>query len=905
MIAALRRAVRRLGALVRRDDVEADARREIAAHLALVEEDYRRRGYADEAAARAARLAVGGVDQVLERHRDARSFAWLEDLRHDLGHACRAFVRAPGVAATATATLALGLGATTAVATVTGAVLLRPLPFGPAPERLVRLVASTPNPGADAPPRPVPVAVSLDEARALDAATDAIGGVGLWSPTVVALTGFDDAGHVGAARVSSSTLALLDAQPLVGRRFGPDDDAGDSGAALLGEAAWRRWFNADPAVVGRSLTVQTALGRRRSQTVVIVGVLPSRFTFPAADTALWLALPPAAGAEVIRAPLLARLAPGATTTAALDAIGPAVRAWRRHGRDVRLALVREQEQLVGPVRPALLVLTAAVAVLLLIAALNVTSLLLARALARDREFALRAALGASRGRLVRQSLAESLILGTAGGAAGLVVAAAGLAAFRRLASPLARIDLGSTGVGWGATAFPRLGDASLDATIVAAAFALAVVVGLGIGLAAAFSAGRAGVGASIRVGGATAAGGRAGRALRRGLVVAQVAGALPLLVGAVLLGRSLQHLAATDPGFSSGSVLTFQVALPAAAYPDARLQAFAETLAEGLRQRPGVRHAGYANQLPMVALRDTAGGLWTTPDASRAPAPDAADARLVSRDYLAAIGVDVIAGRGFAAGDGAGQPRVLLVNEALARRQFPGLDPIGRSAYVGRDTTPWTIVGVVADVRQFGLDRAPEPQFFVDLRQWHGGLPLFPTGAYFVVATDGRPESVVADLRALVRRLDAGAAVYNVARLDAIVASTLTRPRLYAVALAAFAGLGALLAAIGLYGVLACLVLERTAEIGVRRALGASRGAVLTLMLRQGAGLVALGIGFGLVAARGLERALASLLYGVEPGEATTTAAAVAFFVAVAALAVIVPARRAGRIDPLAAIRSE
>ena len=624
----------------------------------------------------------------------------------------------------------------------------------------------------------MPVAFSLDEAQDLDASTGAIDGAGLWMPTVVGLAGFDDAGHVGAARVSASTLALLDARPLLGRILGPDDDAGASGAALLGETAWRRWFGANPAVVGRSIVVQTVLGRRSSQTVVIVGILPSAFAFPTADTALWLSLPPA-GPQPYRAPLLARLSPGA------DSGGHARRAWAGGARRARprsrrpVQLTREQDQLVGPVRPALLALTAAVAVLLLIAALNVTNLLLARALARSREFSLRAALGASRGRLIRQGLTESVALGVAGGLAGLAVAAASVSTFRRLAAPLARIDLGTTGVGWGATTFPRLSEAGLDGGIVAAALGLAMAVGLGVGLGAAWRAGHAGAGQTLRVTGATAAaGGRTGRVLRRGLVVAQVAGALPLLVGAVMLARSLQHLADTDPGFSTANVLTFQVSLPVAAYPDARLQVFAEALVDDIRQRPGVRHAGYANQVPMVALRDTAGGLWTTPDAERAFAPDAADARLVSRDYLAAIGVRVVAGRGFDVRDGAGQPRVLLVNEALARRQFPGRDPVGLTVYVGRDITPWAIVGVVADVRQFGLDRAPEPQFFADLRQWQSGMPIFPTGAYFVVATDGRPEALVPDIHALVRELDGAAALFNTARLDAIVASTLTRPRL-------------------------------------------------------------------------------------------------------------------------------
>jgi hypothetical protein len=307
----------------------------------------------------------------------------------------------------------------------------------------------------------------------------------------------------------------------------------------------------------------------------------------------------------------------------------------------------------------------------------------------------------------------------------------------------------------------------------------------------------------------------------------------------------------------------------------------------------------------MVALRDTAGGLWTTPDPKRAFAPDAADARFVSRGYLAALGIPVLAGRGFEPRDGAGQPRVLLVNQALARRQFPGRDPVGLTVYVGRDERPWTIVGVVGDVRQFGLDRAPEPQFFADLRQWSGGMPLFPTGAYYVVTTAGPSEDLIPQLRGLVRATDPDASVFNVARLDTILASTVTRPRLYATVFGAFAVLGALLSAVGLYGVLAFLVQQRTPELGIRLALGASRRAVIGLVLRQGGSLVAMGLVAGLVAGRALEAALGSLLYGVEPGEPRTIAGAVMLFAAVAAAALFVPARRATHVDPLTAIRRE
>ena len=805
----------------------------------------------------------------------------------------------------AVATLALGLGATTTIVSVAHTLLAKPLRYGGDPERLVRLFASTPNPvDPAAPPRRVPLGFSAEEARDLDLHAALLDGAGLWSPSVVTLVGVENAGHVSAARLSAATLALLDARPLLGRTIEPGDEAAGQEVALLGYRLWQRLFAGDPGVVGRTLTVQTVLGARASRPIVVIGVMPATFAFPAADTALWLPLPRPTGPQPVRAGLLARLAVETTPAAALAEIDGRVRALRGHGPEVRYELVRERDQLVGAVRPALLVLAATATVLLLIACLNVANLLLARALSRSREFSVRVALGASRGRLIRQILAESALLGVAGGAGGVVLAGAGLAAFRTLAASLPRIDLGTTGVGWGPTAFPRLDDVALDPAVLAGAAALALLAGLGGGVAAALRASRADIVTAARQAGAAATG-ASSTPLRRGLVVLQVAGAMTLLVGAVLLTRSLQHLTSTDPGYLSENVLTFQVALPATTYPDARLLAFAETLTAQVSRVPGVAAAGYANQLPMVALRDTAGGLWSTPDATRKGSPDAADARFVSRDYFGAMGIQVVAGRGFAAGDGAGQPRVLLVNQALARRELPGRDPIGLPVYVGRDTAPWTIVGVVSDVRQFGLDRAPEPQFFVDLRQWSGGMPLFPTGAYYVAKTHGPPEALVPALRALVRDLDGEAALFNVAPMETIVAATVTRPRLYARIIGALAVLGALLSAIGVYGVLAFLVHERTGELGIRMALGASRAAVLALVLRQGGTLVIGGLLLGAAGAAALTRTLGGLLYGVRPADPVTYVVAAGLFAVLAATAVIVPARRATRVDPMVALRRE
>jgi putative ABC transport system permease protein len=390
------------------------------------------------------------------------------------------------------------------------------------------------------------------------------------------------------------------------------------------------------------------------------------------------------------------------------------------------------------------------------------------------------------------------------------------------------------------------------------------------------------------------------------LIVAEVAMTLVLLAGAGLLAHSFLRLSSVDPGYDATRVLTFQVNLPVDRYPDARVRAFAEDLVARVRTMPGVRAAAYANQLPMVQLRDSAGGLWRTPDPGRKPAPGGADARLVSREYLEVMGIRIVAGRGFAERDEAGYPRVLLVNEALARRDFADVNPLGRFVYIGADPTPWKIVGIVGNVRQFGLDRDADPQFFVDLRQWPGtGMPVFPVGAYYAVLTDGEPLGLAAGLRAALADLDPQARLFNVLPMRQLVAATISRPRMYALLVGVFAAVAVTLAGLGIFGVVAASVSQRTREIGIRVALGARRSSVMRLVVRQSAGLFAAGAAIGLVAAAALTRYLEGLLFGLTPQDPVTFAAVVALLALVAAAASYIPARRALRVDPLVALRDE
>ena len=902
-MAGLRRLVLRLFTFLRWSAAERELSREIAAHLAFLEDEYERRGLTPEDARLAARRALGGVDQTKERQRDERSLAWLEDFRRDCGYSLRAFVRTPGFTLIAVLTLALGIGANTAIFSVVNALLMKRPSYAEDSDRLVRLIAHVPAEASPTGmPRRLPIGVSAAEAADLQSRSRTLTHVGTADGTLMGIGGHEGAARVQGARVSATVFAMLDARPLIGRVFEPADERpGAEATILLSHAAWQQYFAGDPAIVGRTLPLDSVLGPRTRRQYSVIGVMPPAFVFPHSRTQFWI--PPATGGPgpIVRSRLLGRLADSVSTEAALAEIGPIVRAIRQDPPAIRYELLREQDELVAPVKPALLVLMAAVGFVLLIACVNVANLLLARTAARSRELAVRAALGAGRSRLIRQALTEAGILAVLGGIAGIVLALGGIRLLRALATTMGRFDL------TGGAGFPRLDEIGIDTSVLMFTAATSMMTGVLFGLAPALRQWRcdpmhalthASGSADPRVGIHQRVG------VRTVLVVSETAMAMVLLVSGGLLIHSFMNLTSVDPGFEPQNVLTFQVALPVDQYPDARLKTFAEELTARLRSLPQVRAAGFANQVPMVNLRDTAGGLWRTPDPTRRSAPDAADARFVSRDYLDVMGIRIVEGRGFGEHDRAGQSRVLLVNQALVRRDFAGHSPVGQIVYIGRDPTPCEIVGVVEDVRQFGLDLEPTPQFFGDLRQWSGN-PLFPVGAYYAVRANDNPEAIIASLRAIVRALDPQAALFNVAPMTEVVATTISRARLYAALLGIFAGVGVVLAVIGIYGVLAYTVTQRTSEIGIRMALGAQRTEVMALVLRQSLAVTTVGILIGVFGAAGVTRYLEGMLFGLTPLDTRTFVAVSVLFAAVATLASYVPARRATKVDPVIALRHE
>jgi predicted permease len=553
-----------------------------------------------------------------------------------------------------------------------------------------------------------------------------------------------------------------------------------------------------------------------------------------------------------------------------------------------------QEHLVQPVRPALMVLGMAVAFVLLIACANVGSILLARAASRDVEVAVRLAMGARRGRIVRQGLTEMLVLAAAGGVAGTALALGAVQAIRVLGATLPRADL-PVEIG-----IPRLQQMTIDLPVIGFTLAIAVVAGILAGLVPALrqmhtqpeSVLRA---AAVLPGsGVGLAGGGRSQAL---LIVGQVALAIVLLVGGGLLLRSFINLSRVDPGYDARQVLTFNLYTPGPSRPPT----FNDAMVTRLQSLPGVESAGYAELMPMVRFRVGAPPMRRAGERAAAAGAPAPEMHVVTPGFLAAMRVRVVEGRLLDEGDRQGRTPVLLINRALARSGFLGRSPVGAQVYPTIRDTAWQVVGIVEDVRQQGLDQEPVPQIFVSARQFPIGNP----SPYFAIRASAGPAELLPAVRAAVRDVNPEAFVDNVATMEAVVSNSLTRQRLFALMLGVFALLAALLAAVGIYGVVAHSVSRRTREIGVRMAMGADRLSVMRLVLGQTLALTAVGLGLGLAGALAVSRYLRQLLFGLTPFDAMTFAGVSVAFLFVALVAAWLPAYRAAGIDPLPALRSQ
>jgi putative ABC transport system permease protein len=801
---------------------------------------------------------------------------------HDLRVALRTLTRSPGFTALVVLTLALGIGANAALFSVVHAVLLRPLPYRQ-PERLVQIWETFEHGRGTG-------TVSFPNFRDWQQGVHAFESLAAYGRGSVNLQGAGDPERLSAIDATAGLFPELGVQPLLGRTFQPDEDASQAArVAVISEGLWRRRFGADPAVIGRSLTLD-------GQPTTVIGVMPASFTFPPGSVSveLWRPYRPDSkmagerGAHMLR--VVGRLRPEITRERAeeeLSAIAAHLAEQYPNEQAGRGVLLRPlHEAVVGTVRPALLLLLGAVGLVLLIACANVANLLLARAAGRRHDVAVRAALGASRWRLARHFLAESLVLAFGGAVLGSLVAYAGLRGFGVLAAGV----------------LPNLGPIRLDGAVFAYLLGVALMTGLGFGLAPALRGSRPDLQRDLVEGGTKSTFGAGHRRLRGALVVAEIALSLVLLAGAGLLLRAFLLLRATPPGFDPQNVLTLHVAVAGHSSGGEAWTRLLVPALERLRAVPGVLAAGTISVLPIEGWG--VNGNFTIEGRPAPPPGDGwrAELRAASPGFPEALGIPLREGRLFTEQDGTPGHKTVLINEALARRHFPGLDPLGQRLSL-EEIGAYEIVGILGDVRQSGLDREPEPEIHFPYRDT--GVMGWLPDMVLVLKTAVPPESVEAAARAAVAAVDPDQPLYSARTLKEIVADSLADRRLYLALLGTFAGLALVLAAAGIYGVLSHMVTLRTREFGIRMALGARRWDVLRLVLRQGLGLLGLGVGLGLGGALALTRLLQSLLYGVSATDPPTLVGVVAVLSAVALAACLMPARRATRVDPVVALHHE
>jgi putative ABC transport system permease protein len=867
--------------LTHKPRVERELDEELAAYLALLAEEKMRAGMSPQAARRAARLELGGIEQVKERVRQERVGAFLDVLRLDLRYGVRLLARSPGFAAVAVLALALGIGANSAMFSVIHGILLHPLPY-PEAGRLVMVYRHFAR--SAFPHGTLCLADYVDWRAGNHAFVDPA----VFTSKRFDLTGTSEPEEVSGAAVTAGFFSALGVRPLLGRVFRPGEDGQSAERlAVLSESLWRRRFGGSPSAVGQAMTVD---GKQWT----VVGVMPAHFRCPRKDSELWTNLlfdPPRR-----RGPFfyvgLARLAPGVTLAQAqteTNAIARRIELADPRTARLTFPVVPLREAIVGDARPSLLVLFGAVSLVLLIASVNVANLLLARATAREREMAVRLGLGAGRARLLRQLLTESGLLALVGGTAGIAVAAAGIALLRM----------------WNPGNLPRIQEVHLDARVLGFTLLVSLLTGVLFGLAPALQSSRAALAGPLQESGRGNTASAARRRTRAALVVSEIALSLLLLAGAALFLRSfvlLQRVQAVQ--VPPDRILTMQISPSAAKYRDDKARiAFYERLLEGVRHLPGVETAAVSDSLPP----DREGDADTYVIAGRPLAPGELNpilsAPTVSPDYFRTLGIPLLAGRFFDERDKLGSPPVAILSEGMARREFAGRNPIGqRIKQSGPDMAgnPYMeIVGVVGNTRYLGLSNALDAAYYQASAQ-NGGQKRF-----LAVRSATAAASLAPLLRRAVRAIDRDVVISRAGTMEQALSDSVAQPRFRTLLLAAFAVVAVLLAAIGIYGVIAYSVAQRTHEIGVRMALGARRSDVLRLVLGQGANLVLAGIGLGLAGALALTRLLASLLFTVSASDPLSFVFVSLLLGAVALAASLIPARRAAFIDPHVALKYE
>ncbi len=875
--------------LWRRKQMEEQLEKELRFHIEQHAADLTARGVDPVEARRQARLALGGPEQVKEQCRDARGTRWLEDLWQDFRYALRTLRQRPGFAAVALLTLALGSGATTVMFTVINGVLLKPLPY-PAPDRLVKVEEQTKaiidyrwgDRWAFSYPNFLDCA---SEVHSLDWAAGRYGGG--------TVSGSGEPEYVDGFEISSGLFSVLGVKPLLGRAFSREEDKpGAEPVIIISHALWQRRFGGSPSAVGMPLFFE-------GKPYTIVGITRADFGFREVDvftpmgqnTGRFMQLREAHPGITV----WARLRPGVSlpqAQAELDVVGRRLEAQYPKSNAGRGFIAERLRPDVGNVRSTLWLLLGAVGLVLLIACVNVASLLLARAISRERELAMRVALGAGRGRLARQCLTESVVLALSGCALGILLAAIGIRPFVAL---------------WPGS-LPRAEEVQLDWRVLAFALAVSLASGLLFGLAPALRAPARELEQALRAGARTIAG--RSRRLHSAFVISEIALAVVLLISAGMLGRTLLRLSSLDPGVNVRNVLTTRMALsPGVIRDTARIRAAWGDVLDRARRVPGVESIAMVDTVPMREGNNQL-GYWTAPPEPPRMKKPLALANSVTPDYLKVMGIPLRRGRFFDEHDRVGSEPVAVVDEVMAQRVFGGEDPVGKRMWTDLAPEPLRIVGVVGHVRYWGLagdDQAHvRDQFYYPfaqvpdsyLRRWSELMSI-------AVRTSIAPLSVVEPLRHDLRGAGGDQVLYQVRTLEQLASRTLARQRFLLVLFGVFAGLALLLACIGIYGVLAYLTSQRVPEIGVRMALGASAGEVMRMVLRQSLGMIFLGVGAGTAAALAAGSMLVRLVEGVRSTEPITFALMISVLVAAALFASFLPARRASRVDPVKALRQE
>jgi putative ABC transport system permease protein len=888
MLNRIRVLGQRIRGLFSRRRLDEEFQQELDTHLEMLTEENLRRGLSPEEARRTARVQLGGITQLRETNREIWGFPWIETLIQDLRYGLRQFRRNPGFTAVAVLTLALGIGANTAIFSVVYAALIRPLPYR-APDRLASITELWPRLGVSGLSFiPSPEYVDFRDRNRVFEGLAAYGG-----GATLNLTGIDEPEHIEGVRVTATFFPLVGVEPFLGRAFLPGEDRpGGPRVVVLSYGLWQRHFGSDSHIIGRSITLGDAKW-------TVIGVMPSSFRFP--DQRKAEVLMPidllnspswhAAKLDLRMIHILGRLRPHVTVAQAASDLNRILResasdvppTFRRMREGMKLSVIPLYDKLLGSLQMALWTLFGAVVFVLLIACVNVANLQLARAASRQREVAVRAALGAGRKRVARQLMTESVLLASLGGAAGVLLAFAGVHSLRAL-GPHDIHGLESVGI---------------QGPVLAFALLTTLLTGVLFGLAPVVAASKLDLNEALKESAPAAHTGR-GRRLRATLVMVEMALAMALMTGSGLLMRSLLRLTDVNLGFSPGQLLTLRIPLPENRYSKPAVQAaFFSQVLDRVKALPGVASVAAGGGLPMMGYGGLAGlVLGGQPEPPPGMAPDT-PYTVVSPGYFGTLGITLVAGREFSDSDREGAPEVAIVNQALVRRYFPNQNPLGKTIKIRGG--PWrTIVGLIHDVKQDSPDQNAAPQLFAPfLQSPDSEMDLA------IRTTISRPLSLASAIRRQVQFIDKDQPVYDVATMETRLSDWLAPHRFNALLVGLFAALALALAAVGVYGLMSYSVGERTQEFGIRLALGAEKGNVLKMVIGQGLKLALIGVGIGIAGALALTRFMSSLLYGVTPTDPLTFTAVSLILIAVALLACYIPARRAANVDPMVALRYE